>query len=45
MIIKVDYLKFEMSGFEVCDRVRTGLGGRGDELVFEVVVKNHVMLL
>ncbi|XP_021764131.1 probable plastid-lipid-associated protein 14, chloroplastic [Chenopodium quinoa] len=32
--------KFEMSDFEVSDRVSIGLGGRGDELVFEALVKN-----
>ncbi|XP_019104056.2 probable plastid-lipid-associated protein 14, chloroplastic isoform X2 [Beta vulgaris subsp. vulgaris] len=32
--------KFEMSDFEVSGCVSIGLGGRGDELVFEAVVKN-----
>ncbi|KAK9121922.1 hypothetical protein Syun_019539 [Stephania yunnanensis] len=33
-------LKFKMSDFVICDRVSIGLGGRGDELVFEAMVKD-----
>lgn len=32
--------KFKASDFEISDRVSIGLGGRGDELVFEAHVKN-----
>lgn len=35
-----DELGMVMSDFEVADSVSIGLGGRGDELVFEAVVRN-----
>uniref|UniRef100_A0A7C9B247 Cyclin-dependent kinase n=1 Tax=Opuntia streptacantha TaxID=393608 RepID=A0A7C9B247_OPUST len=37
--------KFKMSEFEVSDTVSIGLAGRGDELVFEAVVRNPSSLL
>ncbi|OVA11320.1 Protein kinase domain [Macleaya cordata] len=33
-------MKFKMSDFTICDRISVGLGGRGDEMVFEAIVKN-----
>ncbi|KAF9601966.1 hypothetical protein IFM89_024429 [Coptis chinensis] len=33
-------IKFYMDDFFVCDSVSIGLGGRGDELVFEAMVRN-----
>lgn len=35
-------IKFDISDFQICDRVSIGLGGRGDEEVFEAVVKNDI---
>ncbi|KAK2654235.1 hypothetical protein Ddye_014091 [Dipteronia dyeriana] len=33
-------MRFKMSDFKVLDRVSVGLAGRGDELVFEAIVKD-----
>ncbi|CAL1409684.1 unnamed protein product [Linum trigynum] len=34
-------IRFEMSDFKMLDRVSAGLGGRGDEVVFEAVVDDE----
>ncbi|XP_038683400.1 probable plastid-lipid-associated protein 14, chloroplastic isoform X2 [Tripterygium wilfordii] len=33
-------LRFKMSDFKILNRVSSGLGGRGDEIVFEAMVEN-----
>lgn len=33
-------MKFKFSDFKISDRVSIGLGGRGDEAVFEAIIKN-----
>ncbi|XP_071709976.1 probable plastid-lipid-associated protein 14, chloroplastic [Rutidosis leptorrhynchoides] len=33
-------IKFKFSDFKISDRVSIGLGGRGDEAVFEAIIKN-----
>ncbi|WCJ36832.1 OBP3-responsive gene 1 [Euphorbia peplus] len=35
-----DVMRFKMSDFELVDRVSAGLGGRGDEIVYEAIVKD-----
>ncbi|XP_038875219.1 probable plastid-lipid-associated protein 14, chloroplastic [Benincasa hispida] len=35
-------IRFKMSDFKILDCVSTGLGGRGDEIVFEALVNNRL---